>query len=233
MAASIRVFPAVIAVGVGALAFKGVDIAYAVVEDEGAETQAAASAPTPGAAALVGEAGSAQGKLVAEGLDANATAQCVPGIDYSSEAGISEQEIRVLRSLANRREELDQRENELDTREQTAIAAETRLDEQIAELKGVESQVAGILAQIDAKQDERMASLVRTYESMKPKDAARIFNTMEDETVLVDLAKSMKPAALAAVMASMDSKRAELVTKRLAALAEPPASFAELDPPAG
>lgn len=232
MAASIRVFPAVIAVGVGALAFKGVDIAYAVVEDETAETQTAA-APTPGADALVGDAGDSEGELVAEGLDVNATAQCVPGTDYSSEAGISEQEILVLRSLANRREELDQREAELDTREQATVAAEARLDEQIAELKEVEGKVANILAQIEAKQDERMAALVRTYESMKPKDAARIFDTMEDEAVLVDLAKSMKPASLAAVMASMSSKRAELVTKRLAALSDPPATLSEVDSPAG
>lgn len=232
MAASIRVFPAVIAVGVGALAFKGVDLAYAVVEDETAESQTAA-APTPGGDALVGDAGSASEQLVAEGLDERAAAQCIPGVDYASEAGISEQEILVLRSLAARREELDQREADLQTREQTAIAAEARLDEQIAELKDVETRVADVLAQIEAKQDERMAGLVRTYESMKPKDAARIFDTMEDETVLVDLAKSMKPAALAAVMASMNSKRAELVTKRLAALAEPPASLAELDSPAG
>ena len=232
MAASIRVFPAVIAVGVGALVLKGADLAYAVVEDDATETQTAAT-PTPGADALVDVPGNAQNQLVAEGLDANATAQCVPGIDYSSEAGISEQEIRVLRSLAGRREELDQRESELDTREQTTIAAEARLDEQIAELKSVETRVDAVLAQISEKQDARMAGLVRTYEAMKPKDAARIFNSMEDEIVLVDLAKSMKPAALAAVMASMDSTRAELVTKRLAALADPPANLAELDPPAG
>ncbi len=233
MAANIRVFPAVIALAVGALAFKGVDIAYAVVEDEGEEAQAETNTSTPGAAALVGDAGGGSSDLSAEGLDPGAAVQCVPGVDYSSEAGISEQEIRVLRSLANRREELDLREDELDTREQTAIAAEARLDEQITELKAVETQVATILAQIEAQQDKRMADLVRTYEAMKPKDAARIFDTMQDEVVLVDLAKSMKPAALAAVMASMDSKRAELVTKRLAALAEPPASLAEMDPPAG
>lgn len=225
MAGSIRVFPAVIAVSVGALAFKGVDIAYAVVEDEEASQEAEAPTPTEGAAPLVGTAGESE-ELTAEGLDEDAVAQCVPGVDYASETGISEQEIRVLRSLATRREELDRRADELDTREQSAVAAEARLDEQIAELKAAEERVGEILAQIEAKQDERMASLVRTYEAMKPKDAARIFNTMDDEEVLVDLAKSMKPAALAAVMAAMDSNRAELVTKRLAELAELPAELA-------
>jgi len=58
---------------------------------------------------------------------------------------------------------------------------------------------------------------------MKPKDAARIFDGMEDGTLL-DLAKSMKPATLAAVMASMDSKRAEYLTRMLAKLADPASS---------
>jgi flagellar motility protein MotE (MotC chaperone) len=81
-----------------------------------------------------------------------------------------------------------------------------------------------VLAQIEAKGDERMAQLVKTYEAMKPKDAARIFDTMDDK-VLIDLSKSMKPATLAAVMASMDPKRAEALTRMLAALADPPASI--------
>ncbi len=232
MATSIRVLPAVIAVSVGALAFKGVDIAYAVVDENAEQQEAIDPEPTPGSQELVGEAG-AQTELAAEGLDESAVAQCIPGVDYASETGISEQEILVLRSLASRRQELDERETELNTREQTAIAAEARLDEQIVELKAAEARVASILDQIEAKQDERMASLVRTYEAMKPKDAARIFNTMGDETVLIDLAKSMKPASLAAIMASMDSKRAELVTKRLAELADPPASLADTAPPTG
>lgn len=227
MAANVRVFPAVIALSVGALMFKGAEIAYAVVDEETASTETQAAEPTPGSDPLVGSAGEGE-ELGAEGLDPDAVAQCAPSIDYASEAGISEQEILVLRSLAERREALDDREAELNTREQTTIAAEARLDEQIAELKAAEIRIGEILSQIEAKQDERMSSLVRTYESMKPKDAARIFNAMDDEVVLVDLAKSMKPASLAAIMSSMDSARAELVTKRLAELADPPKELSEL-----
>lgn len=232
MAANVRVFPAVIALSVGALMFKGAEIAYAVVDEEVASSENEAGAPTPGSDPLVGAAGEAD-DLSAEGLDPDAVAQCAPSIDYASEAGISEQEILVLRSLAERREALDDREAELNTREQTTVAAEARLEEQIEELKAAEVRIAEILSQIEAKQDERMASLVRTYESMKPKDAARIFNAMDDEVVLVDLAKSMKPASLAAIMSSMDSARAELVTKRLAELAEPPKELTSMGAPGG
>ena len=63
---------------------------------------------------------------------------------------------------------------------------------------------------------------MKTYESMKPKDAARIFDGMDDG-LLTDISKSMKSATLAAVLSSMDAKRAETLTRMLADLAKPPA----------
>ncbi len=227
MAAKVRVLPAVIALSIGVLAFKGVDLAQAVAESvEGAST-------TEEEPALL----SAGVSLEAEG-DENAPpaapdpVACLPSLDYAAETGISEQEILVLRSLAERRAVLDEREAGLDTREQAAVAAETRLAEQIEELKAVESEVQKILASMDTKRTERMDALVRTYESMKPKDAARIFDGMNEE-VLLELAKSMKPATLAAIMASMDAKRAEKLTLMLANLAKPPEQLQSLQKTSG
>jgi flagellar motility protein MotE (MotC chaperone) len=221
MTPKVGVLSAVIAVGIGALAFKSLDIAQAFAEvaddvaaapaeespltevaDEGAPEEAppAAAPPTP--------------------------EQCLSALDAAAEeAGLSANEIIVLRSLQARREALDERETGVETREAAAAAAETRLQEQIGELKAVETQIQGLLAQMDTKRDERMASLVKSYESMKPKDAARIFDSMED-AVLLDLAKSMKPATLAAVMSSMQTKRAEALTRMLADLSKPPAAGA-------
>jgi flagellar motility protein MotE (MotC chaperone) len=72
-----------------------------------------------------------------------------------------------------------------------------------------------------------MTALVKTYEAMKPKDAAEIFDGMDDK-VLLDLAKSMKPANLASVMSLMAPKRAEALTRMLAQLASVPAEPVEL-----
>jgi flagellar motility protein MotE (MotC chaperone) len=210
MGSAVRVLPAVIAVSIGALAFKGVDIAQAVAEN---------AQPEPAAPAAPEEAPPAAATLAAAPGETAAT--CPPVINYSAETGISEQEIQVLRSLSERRQALDAREADLATREQMAAAAEAKLNEQIASLKSLQGEVNGLLATMDAKRDERMASLVKTYEAMKPKDAARIFDGMAEDTLL-DLAKSMKPANLAAVMAAMEPKRAEALTRMLAKLAAPP-----------
>lgn len=221
MTPKVGVFSAVIAVSVGALAFKGVDIAQAfAVEAE----------PTP---AVAPEEDVSHTAAPEEGAPAPEDAppaeptpeQCLTTLNSAAEEmGLSSQEIVVLRSLQARREELDAREGDIGTREAAAAAAETRLDEQIAELKAVEANIQKLLGQMDLKADERMSALVKSYESMKAKDAARIFDGMEDK-LLTDIAKSMKPATLAAVMSNMSSKRAEALTRMLADLAKPPVTL--------
>jgi flagellar motility protein MotE (MotC chaperone) len=224
MTPKVGVFSAVIAVSIGALAFKGVDIAQAFAQQ--AEEAAAPSGPnalTEGAeeAPIQEEAPPAAGATAPPTPE-----QCLSALDAAAEeAGLSSNEIIVLRSLQARREALDERELGITTREGATSAAEARLQEQITELKAVETRIQGLLSQMETKGDERMASLVKTYEAMKPKDAAAIFNGMEDG-VLLDIAKAMKPATLAAVLSAMTPKRAEALTRLLADLSKPPVEAA-------
>ena len=222
----VGVFSAVIAESIGALAFKGVDIAQAAFAVEADPAAAAAPADTSeltGGEELPAPAPD-EAPPVAGAAAAPTPEQCLTTLNSAAEEmGLSSQEIVVLRSLQARRETLDARESGIATREAAAAAAEGRLQEQIIQLKSVETDVQGLLAKMDAKRDERMGALVKTYESMKPKDAARIFDDMDDP-ILVDLAKTMKPATLAAIMSSMKSARAQALTRMLADLAKPPAS---------
>ena len=217
----VRVLPALIAVSIGVVAFKGVDIYQAVAQV--VEGEATGPKPETELTAGVGEGESTENAPPA----AARAEQCLPSLDYAAETGISEQEILVLRSLADRRKTLDEREAGVETREQAAAAAEQRVQDQIAELKKVETSVQALLTSMETKRDERMTSLVKTYEAMKPKDAAEIFDGMDDK-VLLDLAKSMKPANLASVMSLMTPKRAEALTRMLAQLASVPAEPVEL-----
>ena len=227
MASSVRVLPALIAVGIGALAFKSVDIYQAVAQAVG-EGQAPApeTALTAGVGDHAEEATTTPGAGPAPPAAPNA-GECLPSVDYAAELGITAGEINVLRSLQSRREELDKRESDLSTREQAAAAAESRLEDQIGELKSVETKVQGLLAAMDTKRDDRMTTLIKTYEAMKPKDSAKIFDGME-MTLLVDLAKGMKSASLAASMSLMQPKKAEALTRSLADLAKPPAGLDNL-----
>ena len=79
----------------------------------------------------------------------------------------------------------------------------------------MQAQIAALLAQRDAAQEKQIASLVKTYSAMKPKDAPRIFDTLNDE-VLVPVAQEMKSDALAPVLAAMNPEAAQKLTVKLA-----------------
>jgi len=83
-------------------------------------------------------------------------------------------------------------------------------------------------------QQKQVDSLVKTYSSMKPRDAARIFNNLDD-AVLVPVAGQMKPDVLAAILAQMQSEPAQKLTVKLAdrlKLADPPAAVPPAPPQA-
>jgi flagellar motility protein MotE (MotC chaperone) len=117
---------------------------------------------------------------------------------------------------------LDERDSQLAIQANIIAAAEKRVDAKIAQLKQLQAQITASLGQHDDAQKAQIASLVKTYSTMKAKDAARIFNSLPDD-VLVPVAHDMKSDILALVMASMNSESAKELTVKLAnKLALPP-----------
>src|SRR5581483_9375776 len=80
-------------------------------------------------------------------------------------------EVDVLSSLSKRRKTLDAREASLAMRENLIAAAENRVDAKIAALRNLQAQIQALLVQRDAAQEKQVASLVKVYSAMKPRDA--------------------------------------------------------------
>ena len=140
-------------------------------------------------------------------------------------------EVDVLSSLSKRRAELDTRARAQDMRENVLAATEKRVDEKIAALKSLQMQMTALLGQRDAAQEKQVASLVKTYSSMKPKDAARIFDGLSED-VLIPVAQEMKSDALAPVLAAMSPAAAQKLTVKLASKLSLPETAAAAPPPA-
>ncbi len=134
---------------------------------------------------------------------------------------LTDTEIELLQALARRRETIDLRERELESREALLAAAETRIDEKIASLETLQTQIESLLVQYDEQEERQMASLVKIYEAMKPKEAARIFERL-DMSVLLDVVERMKERKASAVLAKMDPAKAKSVTLELAQRRELP-----------
>lgn len=132
-------------------------------------------------------------------------------------------EIDLLANLAQRRDQIEQRAREVDLRESLLAAAEKRLDERIAEIKKLEASVKQIVQQYDKQEEQNLQGLVKVYENMKPKDAARIFEKLEPN-VLLGVVERMKEAKLALVLADMSPATAQELTVRLATRKQIPPS---------
>ena len=142
--------------------------------------------------------------------------------DLSSEIfDLTDEELSLLQALSQRREELEQRAREVDEREVLLKAAEQRIEQRIRELEGLQETIEALLVQHDEQTEAQMKSLVKIYESMKPKQAARIFEEL-DMDVLLEVIERMKERKSAPILAQMNPQRAKTVTLELAQRRELP-----------
>jgi len=150
-------------------------------------------------------------------VDAMAPPPAPANKDFAKDDGqiASASEVDVLTSLSKRRSELDARESQLQVQANVLAATEARVDAKIAQLKALQAQMNTLLGQRDQAQEKQLASLVKTYSAMKPKDAARIFDSLDNE-VLVPVAQEMKSDVLAPVLAAMSPEQAQKLTVKLA-----------------
>ena len=100
-------------------------------------------------------------------------------------------------------------------RESLIQSAEKRIDSHITELKDVETRIKTETEQKNEAEDARLKGLITIYENMKPRDAAKIFNGLDD-TVLVAVAAKINPRTMAEILAQMQPDVAQRLTVELA-----------------
>ena len=132
-------------------------------------------------------------------------------------------DVEVLEKLTERRQQLEKRSDDLDQREALLQAAEKRVEARIGELKQLEAQIDTKVEQNDAEKAKELKTLVTTYEAMKGKDAARILDKL-DLSIMVGIAKQMKPAKMAEILAAMAPDSAQKLTIALAGAGDEPAA---------
>lgn len=140
---------------------------------------------------------------------------------FAQQAGLSEQELRVVMRLSERREELDRRERDLTTREAVVKLSEKKLDGRLEKINAAIAKYDERIGALNDEEEKRMAAVVKTYESMDPKKAAGIFNALDDK-VLLQVATRMKPRTFAEVLANMDIQRATALTVKMSEQFDPP-----------
>jgi len=133
----------------------------------------------------------------------------------AQQAGISPAELRILQSLSARRTELDARDTDLASMLPLLATAEQKLDTKVAALEAVKAEVRVLLGQVSEQEKAENDRMVAVYSAMRPREAARVFATLDDD-VRLPVAAAMRPRSLAAIMAQMDPAAARSLTEKLA-----------------
>ncbi|HZY67862.1 MAG TPA: hypothetical protein VFE52_04715 [Devosia sp.] len=136
-------------------------------------------------------------------------------VPLEADAG-EDNEAALLQRLGERRAALDAREEDLLMRTTLLEAAEKRLAERTQELAALEARVAELVDQKEAAEQEGFKAVVSMYETMKAKDAAKIFDTLS-MPVLLKVARAMSPRKMSPILAAMSPEPAQKLTTALTA----------------
>lgn len=129
--------------------------------------------------------------------------------------GPSAAERALLQDLRARRVALEARAEALEARDALVAAAERRLAERVDQLAALQARLEALDQTRRERDEANWRGMVKTYETMRPRDAAAIFNEL-DQPVLLQVLDRMKEAKAAPVLAAMLPDRARQVTADLA-----------------
>ncbi len=123
--------------------------------------------------------------------------------------------IKTLENLQKRREEIEKREEWLKVKETALTAINLDIEAKVENLQQLQIKLKTMLQEYEKRENSKIMRLVRVYETMKSKDAAKIFDELQGD-ILVDIAESMKEAKLAAIVADMIPEKAKNLSIALA-----------------
>ena len=94
-------------------------------------------------------------------------------------------------------------------------ATDKQLTSRVGELLAIQARLESLENQRKAHEEANWTGLVKVYESMRPREAASIFNSL-DKPVLLEILDRMKPAKASPIIALMEPESARLITAELA-----------------
>lgn len=121
----------------------------------------------------------------------------------------------LLEQLRSRRTDVEAREQAIAAQEVMMQAAEQRLSRRVEELAALQRRLETLERGRTEREEAGWRGLVRTYEAMRPRDAATIFNDLE-LPVLVEILDRMNERKAAPVIGAMRPEKARTVTAELA-----------------
>lgn len=138
----------------------------------------------------------------------------------SEEAAVAKKEytqddIDHLSKLNERKRELDAREEELARTEQELAAQKAELEKKMNELEQTRRNISSVLEEKVQADDKKVDNLVQVYSNMKPQQAAKAFEEM-DEGLAIEILGRMKKKNAAEIMNLVKSEKVKVLSEKYA-----------------
>lgn len=121
----------------------------------------------------------------------------------------------ILDAVLLREHTVAEREQDLTSRLRTVELAEQEIRRNLADLEAAEERLSRTIAQAESASEDDLARLTSVYESMKPKDAAVLFQEMSPDFAAGFIGR-MRPDAAAQLMAGLTPAAAYSISVVLA-----------------
>lgn len=147
----------------------------------------------------------------------------LPGMEAANVEGDMLAETAVPQARVGESKEAssaNRREAELAAKERALTAMEKSIDDKLAELKRVEASIKKLLDEADSLKDARIKRQVDTYMAMKPKQAAEVLSSMEQE-LAVKILTGMKPKVAGEIMTYVKTDKAAKLTEAMTKIQAP------------
>lgn len=136
------------------------------------------------------------------------------------------EEAKYFGKLSERKKELDLREAELAKLEEELHKRKQELDEKLKQLEAMRGEISKTLKTRVASDREKVDKLVQVYSTMKPAQASKIIETL-DEDLAVEILDTMKKKSAAEILNMMDAKKARKLSELLTGYDRSPSSTAK------
>lgn len=127
----------------------------------------------------------------------------------------SEAELNHFARLRERKNELDQREKEIQKMEAEIGKQKEEIEKKMAELEEMRKKISSVLEDKVQIDDKRIENLVQFYSSMKPQQAAKIIESI-DEGLAVEVLARMKKKSAADIMNLLKAEKAQVISEKYA-----------------
>lgn len=115
---------------------------------------------------------------------------------------------------------LRRRQEEVQRKEQTLQALERELDAKLNRLQDLEKRIQAMLEQADVLKDGKIKHLVDVYSNMKPNQAAKALEVLE-EPVAVKILSGMRGRNAGEILSFVDAEKAARLTEALTRMQMP------------